>query len=157
MTRVTIDAKTWVLVADGAKALFFHNIGDSEFINLKAMVVVNEPHAPTRDLGTDRPGRSYESAGHGRSAVSHPDLHAQAEESFLRRLALQLGDLVVEHGIERLVVVAPPRALGVLRKQVSPGVAALVAAWVDKDYVKMSTPDIERHLADMGQGSRPAF
>ena len=70
---------------------------------------------PTRELGTDRPGRSYSSVGHGRSAVEQTDWHDQAEQAFLTELAQHLDAAVAAGKVKSLIMVAPPRALGVLR------------------------------------------
>ena len=45
-----------------------------------------------------------------------------------------------------LIVVAPPRALGVLRKEFSAHVAKATKAEIEKDYVKMPVDEIARHL-----------
>jgi protein required for attachment to host cells len=45
-----------------------------------------------------------------------------------------------------LIVVAPPRAIGVLRREFSPHVRQALKAEVEKDYVKMSVDEIVRHL-----------
>ena len=46
-----------------------------------------------------------------------------------------------------LVLVAPPRALGVLRQAYSSGLRAAPKAEIDKDFVKMPVHEIEKKLA----------
>jgi protein required for attachment to host cells len=46
-----------------------------------------------------------------------------------------------------LIVIAPPRALGVLRQAFSAAVRSAIRAEIDKDYVKMPVYEIEKHLA----------
>jgi protein required for attachment to host cells len=46
-----------------------------------------------------------------------------------------------------LILVAPARALGVLRKALSPAAHAVIGAEIDKDYVKLPIHEIEHHLA----------
>ena len=43
-------------------------------------------------------------------------------------------------------MVAPPRALGVLRQAYSGACAQALQAEIDKDYVKMPVHEIARHL-----------
>ncbi len=147
MERVKVPWKGWVLVCDGAKALLFQNDGDAELINLKALDAVIEHEPPTRDLGTDRPGRVYQSHSTARSATEETDWHAKAEEAFLARLAERLDKGVREHAVTSVVLVAPPRALGVLRRHLTPALQGAVTAEVAKDLVRMPTSEIERHLA----------
>ena len=46
-----------------------------------------------------------------------------------------------------LIVVAPPRALGVLRQAYSHNLRAALHAEIDKDFVKLPVHEIEKHLA----------
>lgn len=146
MERVRIPWKGWVLVCDGAKALVFRNDGDAELLNLTAVDVLSQPDVPARELGTDRPGRVHQSHGAARSAVNDVDRHEEAELGFLSVVAGRLGKVVAENGVDNLVIVAPPRALGTLRKHLPPAVQAVVKAEVPKDLVRLSTPEIEAHL-----------
>jgi protein required for attachment to host cells len=45
------------------------------------------------------------------------------------------------------LVVAPPRAIGVLRRAFTTHVRQAIRAEVEKDFVKMPVDEIERHLA----------
>ena len=44
-------------------------------------------------------------------------------------------------------MVAPPRALGVLRQAYSKGLRDAIKAEIDKDYVRMPVHEIEKKLA----------
>ena len=46
-----------------------------------------------------------------------------------------------------MIIVAPPRALGVLRPAYSHTLKGAVRAEVDKDFVKMPVHEIEKHLS----------
>ena len=63
----------WVIVGDGKKALVLENIGDEKFLNLKTREVHEHPDLKTRELGTDAPGRAFNSVGAGRSAMEPTD------------------------------------------------------------------------------------
>ena len=45
------------------------------------------------------------------------------------------------------MLVAPPRALGVLRQAFTNGLRDAIRAEIDKDYVKMPVHEIEKKLA----------
>jgi protein required for attachment to host cells len=147
MTSVRIPWQAWILVCDGAKALMLRNEGDDEMVNLKVAEAFEEPHPPSRDIGTDRPGRVQESATTGRSAMEETDWHQKAEAEFLADIAKQLDELVRKADIRHLIVVAPPKALGVLRDKFSKQVQAVIQAEIDKDLVNLPPYEIEKHLA----------
>jgi len=147
MEHVRIPSNSWVAVCDGAKALTFRNEGDAELLSLQVLDVLDQPTPPTRELGTERPGRVHESQGVSRSAVEQGDLHDAAETAFLAGLAAQLDRAVREQSVRHLVLVAPARALGILRQHMTPALRAVVVAEVGKDLVHLSTPEIERHLS----------
>ena len=46
-----------------------------------------------------------------------------------------------------VIMVAPPRALGVLRHSYSSHLRSAVRAEIDKDFVKLPVHEIEKHLA----------
>jgi protein required for attachment to host cells len=146
MSAMSIHSGEWVVVCDGAKALVLENVGDAKFPNLKTMEVLEQKDLPTHELGTDAPGRSYSSVGSGRSAVQQTDLHDQAEQTFLTHLVKHLDKAVAAGKIKSLIVVAPPRALGMLRPIYSHALKGAVRAELDKDLVKHPVHDIEKHL-----------
>jgi protein required for attachment to host cells len=102
-----------------------------------------EPSPPSRD----RPGRVYQSHGSARSAVEGADLHEEREEIFLVGAVERLAAAVRAEGVRSLVVVAPPRAIGVLRRIWPPEVKAVLAGEIVKDLARLSTDEITRHLA----------
>ena len=146
MSELLIRNGEWVVVCDGAKALILENAGDAKFPNLKTLEVFEHKDLPTRELGTERPGRSYSSVGHGRSSYEQTDLHNQAEEAFLTGLAHHLDAAVTAGKTKSVIIVAPPRALGVLRPAYSHSLKSAVRAELDKDLVKMPVHEIEKHL-----------
>jgi protein required for attachment to host cells len=143
-----IDSGGWVVVCDGAKALVLQNAGSRATPNLKTKEVYEHADPKTSDIGTDRPGRAHSSVGHGRSAVEQTDWHDREEQKFLAKLAARLDKAVLGGETPSLIVVAPPRAIGVLRRAYTSHVRQAIRAEVEKDYVKMPVDEIERHLAD---------
>jgi protein required for attachment to host cells len=143
---LSIRAGEWVVVCDGAKALVLQNAGDAESPNLKSVEVFEHKSLATHELGTDAPGRSHSSVGHGRSSVEQTDWHDQAETAFLVQLAKHLDASLAAGKTKSFIVVAPPRALGVIRPAYSHAVRAAVRAEVDKDLVKLPIYEIEKHL-----------
>jgi len=146
MSELLIRHGEWIVVCDGAKALVLENTGDAKFPNLKTREVFEQKDLPTHDLGAGPPGRSFASVGRGRSAVTQTDWHDQSEQAFLTQLAHKLDAAVTSGKTKSLIVVAPPRALGMLRPAYSHALKGAVRAEVDKDLVKMPVGEIEKHL-----------
>ena len=143
---VAIHHNEWVVVCDGAKALVLENVGDPDLPNFKTKEVLRHKAPATHEQGTDAPGRTYNSVGARRSAVGQTDWHDQAETAFLDGLAGELDGLLRTGQVKSMVVVAPPRALGVLRRSYSPALKAAVRLEIDKDLVKLPVYEIEKHL-----------
>jgi protein required for attachment to host cells len=79
--------------------------------------------------------------------VEQTDWHEQEEERFLQRLASRLDAEVNAGNAKSVIMVAPPRALGVLRQAYSQNLRKALRAEIDKDFVKMPVDEIEKHLA----------
>ena len=146
MPGLSIRSGEWVVVCDGAKALVLENVGDNVFPNLKTLEVFEERHPATHELGTDRPGREHSSMGAGRASVGQTDWHDREEEAFLTRLAKHLDTEVSTGKAKSMIVIAPPRALGILRPAYSHALKQAIRAEVDKDLVKLPVYEIEKHL-----------
>ena len=146
MAKLKIDQGDWVVVCDGKKALLLENVGDAAFPNLQTKEVHEHAAPKTHEQGTDVPGRAFSSVGAIRSAVEQTDWHEQSERAFLEDLAGRLDAAVTAGETKALIVVAPPRALGVLRQAYSPHLRQTVRAEVDKDLVRMPVHEIEKHL-----------
>jgi len=146
MSELLIRRGEWVVVCDGAKALVLENAGDTKFPNLKTIEVFEQKDLPTHLLGTDVPGRTNSSIGRNRSAYEQTDWHNQAEQAFLANLVKHLDAAIAAGKTKSLIVVAPPRALGMIRPAYTHALKGAVRAEVDKDFVKMPVHEIEKHL-----------
>lgn len=114
----------WIVVGDGEKALFLKNEGDDAFPDLK--VVREEEHAnpPTREQGTDRPGRMGDTPRPGRQApemqhfsgYAETDWHRLEKDRFARELAERLYQAAHAGKFDKLILAAPPTVLGEMRK-----------------------------------------
>jgi protein required for attachment to host cells len=146
MSGLLIRPGEWVVVCDGSKALILENSGDLRIANLKIVRVFEQKDLATHELGTDAPGRSFNYVGNTRSAVEQTDSHDQSERAFLTQLAQHLDGAISSGKAKSLIMVAPPRALGMIRPAYSHALKSAVRAEVDKDFVKMPVHEIEKRL-----------
>jgi protein required for attachment to host cells len=151
MDALKLPEGAWVVVCDGRKALFLENAGDDEFPNLKTREADKAETPATSELGTDSPGRVYQSVGDRRSAVEQTDWHDKAEEEFLTDLVQRLDAAVEAKTMTHVVIVAPPRALGMMRHAYTDRLRAVLHAEIDKDLTALPVGEIERRLV----GDRP--
>jgi protein required for attachment to host cells len=147
MTKIHIPHDAIVFVGDGCKALFLRNDGDEKFPNLRTERVFLDHNPPTHEQGTDKPGRSFSSVGHGRSAVEQTDWHDLEQHRFARVVAEALEKLMRERHVKALVIAAPPRTLADLRQALHKDVKAGIIAEIDKDFTGQPIYEIEKHLA----------
>lgn len=146
MPSIRLKHGTWVLVADGEKALFLKNEGDATYPDLSVVRKVEEQNPPTREQGTDRPGRYTDGPNMHRSAVQDTDWHRLAKGRFADELAERLYKLAHRGEFGEIVLVAPPVVLGEIRKKLHKEVVDKVSAEVPKTLTNLPVPDIEAIL-----------
>lgn len=146
MTYDKVPWNGWVLVCDGSKALIIVNDGDPDLPNFRLIEAHCQPIPPARELGDDRPGRSYQSVGNARSSIDQVDHHQAAEREFLTGIAARMDQLAQDNPIKSLTLVAPPKALGLLRECLSPLTQARVTGELNRDLTHLPLDEIGRHL-----------
>lgn len=147
MNRLEIPHDAYVLVGDGRKALFLRNAGDEKFPNLKTERVFVDENPPTREQGSDRPGRAFMRAHtNRRSGMATTDWHELEEHRFTQSVAAAMEKLVHERKVTALVVAAPARTLAELRQAFHTDVKKRIVAEVEKDLTKHPVVEIEKLL-----------
>jgi protein required for attachment to host cells len=105
-----------------------------------------QPDLSTHEQGTATPGRVQPSVGTARSSVGQTDWHDEAERAFLHNLVRHLDAAIKAGQIKHLFLVAPPRALGMLREVYTAHIRSALKQEVDKDLVRVPIHDIEKRL-----------
>jgi protein required for attachment to host cells len=146
MNKVPIRKGDWIVVCDGRKALIFENSGDAKFPNLQMKETYDHPDLSTREQRASPPGRSFQSMGQGRSAVTQTDWIDESERAFLKSLAQRLNSAVAEGRTKALTMVAPPRALGMIRSELSAVLRRAIVREIGKDLAKHPVHEIEQQL-----------
>jgi protein required for attachment to host cells len=142
-----VPHNTVVVVADGKKMLFFRNEGDAEYPKLEVEGKREQEDLPDRDLKTDDAGRTFDaSGGAGRSAYEEVDFHQLEEDRFAHETADMLKKRALRNEFEQLIIVAPPRTLGELRKHYHKEVQKRLAGEIAKDLTGHPVTEIEKIL-----------
>lgn len=146
-----VPHNTCVLVADGRKMLFLRNEGDTEFLNLQVEKKVTDKHNPSHieqatDLAGAAMGTRKSGAQWGGGNMDEVDFHQLEEDRFAAETADLLKKRALANEFESLIVIAPPRTLGELRKHYHKEVSQRLAAEIDKDLTGHTVPQIEEAL-----------
>jgi protein required for attachment to host cells len=137
---------TWVLVADGEKALFLENVTDGKNPHLKVRRHEAQANPANRVQGSDAPGRVQSSAGTGAHAYEETDWHRLEKDRFADHMAGLLYEAAHRGAFERLVIVAPPAVLGALRASMHEEVSGKVVGEIHKTLTNHTLSDIEKIL-----------
>lgn len=143
---MNLPHNTLVLVADGRKMLFLRNHGEGAQIDLRIEAHREQENAASREQGTDAPGRSFSSVGARRSAMGKTDFHQIQEDRFAAEAADLLRIRALSGDFKSLVVVAPPRTLGELRKHYHKEVESRIVDEFHKDLTGCTVEEIEAAL-----------
>jgi protein required for attachment to host cells len=136
-----------IVVADEREASFF----DAAALNSPWSVQgsIRNPVAGLKDsdLESDREGRRFGGiASNGQMHHHGVDGERSAERHELTLFAKQVAQCIdsgrVNHEFDRLILVAPPKVLGLLRQGLSAAAQALLTAEVAKDVVRRTPNDI---------------
>ncbi|AZG77630.1 host attachment protein [Methylocystis rosea] len=146
MSEFSVGNGAWVLVGDGRRALFFQNHGDAELLDLRVVETRVDDNPPTHEQGTDRPGRSFTSFSPGRSAMQNTDWHELEEERFARAMADRINQAAESGELDAIAIIAPPKALGEIRKELSAKAQSKVVGELAKDLTRHPLKDIEKAL-----------
>lgn len=146
MTKLSQD--TWVLIADGEKALFLQNHTDGEDPYLQVVRKEEQENPPAREQAANRPGRLSDGPSGHRSAVDDTDWHELEKERFAKDLSDILYKLAHKGRYDRIVLVAPPSVLGDLRDNLHKEVQDKVVGEIPKTLTNHPIDEIEKIVAN---------
>ena len=129
-----IPAGTWVMVADGAEARLFHNVGSKAKLSLKQVALLK--HGDLLDQGP---------AGH---RPPESDDQATDEATFAKQLAQRLNAAALNNEYEHLVLMADPQTLGQIRPQLHKETERRIVMEVAKTFTNAPLEDIQNALVE---------
>lgn len=139
---------TWIVMADGSRARIVKPRDEGSGFDVLSELDSNEARTPSRDLASDRPGHSQESAAAAHHAIEpRNDPHAQAKSAFLRGVAERLNRAAGEKAFDALILFAPARCLGELREALDEKTLGKIKASAPKDLTKLPLAELPEHLA----------
>ena len=105
-------------------------------------------HRRTSEQVSDRPGRTFASAGGGSRSPYEPkhDPHKMEKHNFVHRMVKQLDDAYDRNEFKHLVLVAPERSLGEFRALAPDKLIRALWHEVPKELTHLSDHELERRL-----------
>jgi protein required for attachment to host cells len=143
-----------VLVADGRKMLFLRNHGDETLIDLRTEAHEQRVDLKDHEIKSDAPGTTRQSFGFGRPAFDETDFHQADKDRWARDAADELNKRALRNDFDALAIIAPPRTLSVLRKDLHKEVERRIVLTLTKEMTDRPIPDIEDLL--VGEAAPPA-
>ena len=123
-----------VAVADGEKFNLFRNAGDEAGLKLEAV-----SHEAIDTVSSSNGGRQ--------SSSGNPDSGQAGEDGFSAGSVQFLNQEVLGGGIDALVIIAAPRALGEMRKHYHKALSAVLKGEIAKDLTGHPIADVEGAIA----------
>ena len=136
-----------IVVADERQANFFDASRPDSPLTLRGSVENETGAMRDRDLETDRAGRRFGGAsgvGHGSGQTQGHHHGVDGERSteqheltlFAKKVAQQIDMDRINHEFDKLVIVAPPKMLGLLRQSLPGPTQSLLAGEIAKDLLR---------------------
>jgi len=143
---------TWLVVADGQRATVYHNSGPGKGLEILEGLGGYQDVPKNSDIISDAPGRNRAAGVRGAAPMdAGADPHELEERRFTEGLADEVNRAALQKQFDRLILAAPPRTLGILRKSLSSHATDRVVAELSKDLTKASRADlaaqVDEHIA----------
>jgi protein required for attachment to host cells len=148
---MTGQGNTWVLVADAHQARIL-GVEDAGLPPTLRHTIRSSPDGKAHDergdlteVG-DHPKHASVQKGALQASGSFKD---EAEHRFAKEVVKMLERGLAENAFQHLVLVAPPKLLGILRENLSRGLAARVRASEHKDYAQLPDHELELRVREL--------
>lgn len=139
---------SWILTANRSGARILDKQGGT--LTLLETIENAEGRLRNRDIDTDRHGRAFDRATNARHALSTTESpHERIAKGFARGLADKLRQARLVRRFDRLVIVAEPHLLGLIRAELDAVTARTVIATVAKDLAHVPVDELAAHLPEL--------
>ena len=136
---------TWIIAADASRARILQATDGDQRLDEIEDLLNPEGRAHNRDLVADAQPRFHGTSGPG-SDREETSATEHATELFAKRVSEYLDKARTAHRYDRLHLVAPPKFLGQLRKELDKEVQKLVAEELPKDLSWLKADEIQERL-----------
>lgn len=146
-----LDQGTWIVVADSEKALILRNVTDPQDPNFEVTQIEVQDNPSDKAQSANRPGRMQDGGPGHKSAMDDTDWHDLAKDRFAKDLADVLYKDAHKGAFDKLVLVASPQVLGVVRSEMHKEVADRIVGEIPKTLTNHPVTEIEKIVkAELG-------
>jgi len=139
----------WILVCDSARGRLFETRGNNPSWNLLEVFDHAESRSKSSELASDRMGQSTSQGSVHHGALAPATSPKDVEKGhFIHALATMLDKGLRSSRFDRLVLVAPPHCLGMLKNELTVELEKHLMATVDKDLTNIDAADLSNRLGD---------
>ena len=137
---------TWIVLANSRMAKGCENRGPG-----KGLVALEDRHwhAAAVSEPRDKAGRGHSIAGPGVAAVEQTDPQLQSDIGFAREVSDHLLHDFSAKGFDRLIIVAGPHMLGLLRAHLDDRLQAVTVGEIAKDLTAQPPAALEGHIGEV--------
>jgi protein required for attachment to host cells len=136
------------VIADGGRARFVKPAADNGLHTQEALES-DAAHLRSHDLGSDRPGRAFESGNPARhSHTPRVDPHDKEKARFAHLVGERIRAESARGAFSELILVAPPPVLAELVDALDKPTGAKLVGTLAKDLVKVPDDELWPHLKE---------
>jgi protein required for attachment to host cells len=145
---------TWIVSANAGRARFFSEANSAgaleeidDMVNTAARLRTVETE--TDQLGQRAASKSRHSVGAPTQPSGYEPNQSPAEhqtEIFARNVAASLLQRHQQGRFQKLILIASPEFLGVLRKLLDPKLESVVSLEINKDYTQFNAKELREHI-----------
>jgi protein required for attachment to host cells len=139
---------TWILAADNSRVRVFQELDQEHHLQEVQDFAHPKGHASGHEFDTDAKGRFFGKGVGNQGHTAEPDSSPLQHENEI--FSKEVGDFLDkarnEHRYDKLHVIAPPRFLGLLRKNISKETQKLVGEEIVRDISWQSQHEIEEFV-----------
>ena len=141
--------RTWFVVAHRAGARILEHAGPGQQLTLVEDIAHEAGRKKSSEIASDSPGMSFSRVGPGRHPyATEESAHERVAANFARELGARLATGRTTNKFNKVVLVAEPRFLGMLRDGLDRQTAAQVVGTVHKDLAHVPEHALAEHLGD---------
>lgn len=138
---------TWVIVADSSRGKVYTQAQANSALEETIDLVHPSSRLRGTDLSSDRAGGHTGGFGQGAHSFDpRTEAKEHEAETFAKEIADRLESGRTSGQFQKLVLMAPPEFLGVLREELNDELRKLVTGALAKDLVMRSVEEVQEHL-----------
>ncbi len=140
-----LETGIWVAVCDGGRFLLLQNQGDVDVLDLR--IIAHEKPDDGLEAGRSARGPSPDGSMARLGRAQNHSVEDLAERRFVESIASELEARIANGSINRLVLMADPKTLGLLRDKLSETARGNITQEFAADFAHNTVAQIEAAIA----------